>query len=59
MRHPISKVVLAEFKTRRDTLTEFLTANAGLQPLEDRFKAGYIAAVNDLFQVDIEEIEVD
>lgn len=50
---------MSEFKARKEGLIEVLVANAGLAPLDDRFKAGYIAAVDDLFNVDIEEIAVD
>jgi len=32
-------------------LTEYLVANAGKDPAEDRYNAGYIAAVNDFLNM--------
>lgn len=52
-------MILGTFKERKEYLIEFLADNAGNSPLEDRYKAGYIAAVNDLFNVNIEETQVD
>ena len=38
-------------------LTEQLQSEAGKEPLEDRFKVGYITAVKDILQVSFEEIQ--
>lgn len=47
------------FQLRRNTLVEELAANAGLHPVEDRFKAGYIACINDILDIDVEEVQLD
>jgi hypothetical protein len=44
-------------RARRDVLKEHLEKEAGLEPLQDRYHVGYIAAVNDLVNIHIEEIE--
>lgn len=45
--------------TIKQILTEELQNEAGKDPLQDRFRVGYIAAVNDVLRVHFEEIEVD
>jgi hypothetical protein len=35
-----------------------LIAEAGKDPLQDRFHVGYIAALNDVLHIDVEEIEI-
>lgn len=40
-------------------LTEVLQQEAGKEPLEDRFRVGYIAAIKDILQVTFEEIETE
>jgi hypothetical protein len=37
--------------------TEELQTNAGLDPVQDRYKTGYIACIKDLLNVDIETQE--
>jgi hypothetical protein len=36
-------------------ITEILQQEAGKDPLQDRFHTGYIAAINDLLNADLEE----
>ncbi len=38
-------------------MLEVLSKDAGVDPLQDRFRTGYIAAIDDLLQVSFEEIE--
>jgi len=45
------------FTERRNVLREHLEKEAGLEPLTDRYNAGYIAAVNDLLNISVEEFE--
>lgn len=40
-------------------LTEVLQSEAGRDPLEDRFRVGYITAVKDILNVTFEEIRED
>lgn len=44
---------------RKQLLLEQLADNAGINSLDDRFKSGYISAVNDLLRVEIEETDID
>ncbi len=40
---------------RRDYLLETLEEQAGANPLQDRFNCGYIAAVKDFLNIEVEE----
>jgi len=40
-------------------LLEELEALAGVDPQQDRFRVGYLAAVNDILNIDIEEVAVN
>jgi len=42
----------------KEVLTEELQENAGKDPLQDRFRVGYITAVNDFLRVHFEEITI-
>lgn len=44
---------------RRDALVEKLEFNAGLDPLTDRFNCGYIAAMNDILNISVDEVELN
>lgn len=37
---------------------ETLAKEAGKEPLEDRFRAGYLAAIYDLQNIEIEEVDL-
>jgi hypothetical protein len=45
------------FTLTRDILKERLEKEAGLEPLNDRYHVGYIAAVNDLLHIRVEDLE--
>ena len=47
------------FHERKKILLETLQDNAGEDSLKDRFNCGYIAAVNDILNIDVEEVAVD
>ena len=47
------------FGARKALLTEELIGSAGLDPHADRHKAGYIAAINDMQNIEIEEVELN
>jgi hypothetical protein len=53
-RHPMTQVVLEQFAARVRDLKESLSYEAGKDPQEDRFKAGYIAAFNDIILMEYE-----
>jgi hypothetical protein len=48
--------VFGELVARRAILIEYLAEQAGKDPLEDRYKVGYITAINDLVQVKVEDV---
>lgn len=45
------------YKQRLYTLSETLQAEAGKDNLQDRFHCGYIAAIKDFLNVDVDEVE--
>lgn len=53
----ITQVILAEFKYRQDQLRFELGQSAGIDPLEDRRKAGIIAAYEDVINIELEDEE--
>lgn len=53
-RHPMTQVVIEQFASRVRDLKEALAEQAGKDPLEDRFRAGYIAAFNDIILMEYE-----
>lgn len=55
--HPITKVVFDALREREVALLEILGTNAGENPLQDRYHAGYIAAVRDLYLTSAEDID--
>ena len=54
---PITQVIMAEFKSRQKALKEELAQSAGLDPLSDRFKAGVIAAYEDVVNIELDDEE--
>lgn len=51
---------MRELSARKELLVETLVAEAGKDPGQDRYHAGYIAAVNDFLNTDVvEETLVD
>lgn len=57
--HPITKRVFQELKETERRIAEQLTVEAGIDPLENRFKAGYIAALRDFYLIRLAEDEGD
>lgn len=55
--HPVTKQVFAAFKEREGQLLLALGNSAGLDPQEDRFRAGYISALKDFYQVELEDTQ--
>lgn len=53
--HPITKRVFAGLQEQEQTITEQLVVSAGSVPQEDRFKAGYIAALRDVYLIRLED----
>lgn len=53
-RHPMTQIVMEQFTNRVRYLKESLAEQAGKDPLEDRFKVGYIAAFNDIILMEYE-----
>lgn len=54
--HPVTKQVFQNLQERADALKEILGEAAGLNPLQDRYHAGYIAAVNDILLAQFQDI---
>ena len=44
-------------RLRLESLTEILQDEAGKDSLQDRFNAGYIAAVKDILNISVEDLE--
>lgn len=55
--HPVTKKVFGGLQEQEATIVETLAVGAGLDPLQDRFYAGYIAALRDVYQVRLEDEE--
>ena len=53
--HPITKRVFAGLQEQEGNITEQLVVSAGAEPSEDRFKAGYIAALRDVYLIRLED----
>lgn len=50
---------MSGLRERKNVLLDALQDNAGENPLKDRFNCGYIAAINDILNIDVEEVVVD
>jgi hypothetical protein len=50
----VTQVILGEFKIRQQSLKDQLATSAGLDPLADRWKAGAIAAYEDVLNIDMD-----
>lgn len=55
--HPVTKQVFAAFTEREFNILQDLGTSAGLDPQEDRYKVGYISALRDFYQVDLEDTQ--
>jgi len=47
------------FQHRKKVLLEMLSERAGEDSLQDRYNCGYLAAINDILNIDVEEVAVD
>lgn len=56
-RHPITESMFTALHNNIQRLCEDLGASAGLDPLSDRFKAGYITACRDTLDVDFADTQ--
>jgi hypothetical protein len=51
----ITQELMGEWKRRQDFAKEYLEANAGLDPAQDRFYCGVIAAYRDMLDIELDE----
>ena len=51
----ITQTIIDEIKRRQAALKEELAGGAGLNPLEDRWKVGAIAAYQDFLDIELDE----
>jgi hypothetical protein len=57
--NPVTKAVFAHYKERIEAHTEILSYQAGENPAQDRFHAGYIQAFRDALNVELGEVPND
>ncbi len=55
--HPVTKEVLLTIKQRVRSLQEDLAGRAGIDPLQDRYMVGAIAAYSDFYFLDLDSQE--
>ena len=55
--HPVTKKVFEALQVREKELTEALVTSAGESSTDDRFKAGYIAALRDIYLITVEDVQ--
>ena len=53
--HPVTKQVFDGLRQQEAPVVETLTVSAGVDPLQDRFHAGYIAALRDFYLIRLED----
>lgn len=51
----ITQVIMAEFKARQKQLEYELGRSAGVNPLDDKEKVGYIKAIDDFLNIELDE----
>jgi hypothetical protein len=54
--HPVTKLVFQNLQERAEAIKDILAESAGIDSQQDRFHAGYIAAVKDILLTQYEEI---
>jgi hypothetical protein len=57
--HPTTKKVFEALIQKEFSVMAELSSSAGIDPLFDRFRVGYINALRDLYQMDAEDIKND
>jgi hypothetical protein len=55
--HPITKRVFEGLREQEQIQLEQLAVSAGVEPTDDRFKVGYIAALRDVYLIRLEDEE--
>jgi hypothetical protein len=55
--HPVTKKVFSGLREQEINMMEVLGTSAGLDSVEDRYKAGYIAAIRDFYLIRLEDTE--
>ncbi len=53
--HPVTKRVFEGLKEQEALLLEQLAQSAGIDSSEDRYRAGYIAALRDVYLIRLED----
>ena len=53
--HPVTKRVFDGLREQEVLVTDQLVNAAGLEPLEDRYRVGYIAALRDLYLIRLDD----
>lgn len=54
--NPVTKAVMNDLFERIQRIREDLGNTAGIDPIEDRRKAGAIAAYSDIINIEVEEV---
>lgn len=55
----MTKAVMIDLQTRIQEIRDELAAQAGLDPLMDRYRSGAIAGYNDLLNISFDEVSND
>ncbi len=55
--NPVTKAVMNELDARIQAVAGTLADSAGLDPLNDRFRVGYIQAYRDTIAITIDDVE--
>jgi hypothetical protein len=55
--HPVTKEIFSLLRQQEENIKEQLATSAGLDPAEDRYRAGYIAAYRDIYLIRPEDGE--
>ena len=56
-RHPVTQIVLNQINQRILDLQDFLSEQAGLDPVKDRECVGAIKAFRDMLNIEMDEVE--
>lgn len=54
--HPMTKKVFEALQAQEAEIKDRVALEAGLDPLQDRFHAGYMAAYRDFYLIDFTEV---
>jgi len=54
---PITGELMGEWKRRQESAKEYLAKHAGLEPLQDRWYTGVIAAYEDMLDIELDDEE--